>query len=461
MLYRSIVLFLYLLPYVTLGQNLILNGGFEDYYKLPEKDGCFNDYIKDWSNLNGKKGYPNATPDFLHKKGTNNGKSSSYYYGEVDPYAGDGMMGVIVMPDRPFYEYVSSHVSIQKGKRYEFSMYINNGVPKYCAGKGKGFGVYFSKDLPNQEEAELVQVQPQWMVTEPFYLKQWENIKFRFTAPEDFEHLTIGYFLPASEIQMSSEGKVNNNCIYFFVDEISLTEIQEKETGLVNVYLPKEIEKIKSTLGEVHRDYKLNVSILVKDKTTGKTLEDENVSVINLDNHQEIMFVSSRDEHDSKLYSATLDPKFRYGIFAKKDGYIDESETIEPMVLTEDKKITKAIELSPIKKGEKIVLKNIYFDSGKSELLPASFIELDKLSEFLLKNQAIQVEISGHTDSDGADAMNMDLSQRRAQSVVQYLQKTIPANRMKAKGYGKTIPIAPNTTPEGKQLNRRVEFKIL
>ena len=107
-------------------------------------------------------------------------------------------------------------------------------------------------------------------------------------------------------------------------------------------------------------------------------------------------------------------------------------------------------------------INNIFFDFNKSELKPESFLELDRLFKFLNDNPEIKVEISGHTDNVGSDEYNLKLSEARANSVKDYLvSKGINSNRINAMGYGKSKPVATNDTDEGRQLNRRVEFKIL
>lgn len=107
-------------------------------------------------------------------------------------------------------------------------------------------------------------------------------------------------------------------------------------------------------------------------------------------------------------------------------------------------------------------LDNVFFDTGKSSLRPESFKELNELAEFLLHKKNIEIEIAGHTDDVGDDAANLKLSQDRADAVKAYLvKKGVKAERVVAKGYGETKPIAPNTTPEGKQKNRRTEVHLL
>jgi outer membrane protein OmpA-like peptidoglycan-associated protein len=126
------------------------------------------------------------------------------------------------------------------------------------------------------------------------------------------------------------------------------------------------------------------------------------------------------------------------------------------------KEILKNFKLNKIKAGAKMVLKNIYFETGKAKLTPESFPELDKVIAFLQENNDLKIEISGHTDNVGGAAYNIKLSGDRAKAVVDYMvSKGIPIEQMVSKGYGPNQPIAPNTTAKGKQMNRRVEFKIL
>ena len=111
--------------------------------------------------------------------------------------------------------------------------------------------------------------------------------------------------------------------------------------------------------------------------------------------------------------------------------------------------------------GKTITLKNIFFNSNKSEVLPASFEELNKLAEYLLKSSNTFIEISGHTDNTGNEEDNKKLSEARAKSVADYLIiKGIDKTRIRYIGYGGLKPIATDDTEDGKQRNRRVEFVI-
>lgn len=112
--------------------------------------------------------------------------------------------------------------------------------------------------------------------------------------------------------------------------------------------------------------------------------------------------------------------------------------------------------------AQTIVLKGVTFLAGSAELTPEAKTVLDDAYDALAGQTNLKVEVGGHTDSSGADAVNLALSQRRAESVRQYLiGKGIAGDRLVAKGYGEAQPVADNKTAQGRSTNRRVELKIL
>lgn len=108
----------------------------------------------------------------------------------------------------------------------------------------------------------------------------------------------------------------------------------------------------------------------------------------------------------------------------------------------------------------KLISYGIYFDSGKDIIKPESYASVKEIANVLKENPDLKIEITGHTDSDGNDASNLDLSIRRANSVKEYLvnQFQVEASRIQTDGKGETMPIEDNTTPQAKAKNRRVEF---
>ncbi len=121
-----------------------------------------------------------------------------------------------------------------------------------------------------------------------------------------------------------------------------------------------------------------------------------------------------------------------------------------------------AKEVAPLRKGQVIRLKKILFDTDKSELLPQSYKDLLDLITLLNEHPTMRLEVRGHTDNQGTVEHNRVLSESRAKAVVDYLiSHGIAADRLEWHGYGKTLPIDSNDTPEGRQNNRRVEYQIL
>lgn len=112
--------------------------------------------------------------------------------------------------------------------------------------------------------------------------------------------------------------------------------------------------------------------------------------------------------------------------------------------------------------GEVITLRNVYFDTDRDELQPRSFRELNKLVDLMQRFADVRVRIVGHTDNEGTPAYNEDLSQRRAATVVRYLEEHgIDPYRLENEGRGQVEPVATNDTAEGRQLNRRVVAEVL
>ena len=146
---------------------------------------------------------------------------------------------------------------------------------------------------------------------------------------------------------------------------------------------------------------------------------------------------------------------------ATAEGYLNATDSIE--IVGEDiEEFNKDLYMIPIEVGSTVRLNHIYFDFDKTTLKSESFVELDKVVEFLNNNPTVEIEIAGHTDSKGSDDYNLNLSQGRAEAVVNYLiEQKIDSYRLSAKGYGETVPVDTNDTEEGRAENRRVEFTIL
>jgi outer membrane protein OmpA-like peptidoglycan-associated protein len=152
-----------------------------------------------------------------------------------------------------------------------------------------------------------------------------------------------------------------------------------------------------------------------------------------------------------------------YGLNVTASGYMIYSENFDfAEGYTSAEPYRKTIALNRVRKGEIMRMYNVFYDTDSWELLESSMPELNQLLEFLEVNHTVVVEIGGHTDSDGSDEHNQGLSEKRAESVKQFLVKRgIDSSRIFSHGYGETTPVADNITAAGKRLNRRTEITIL
>ena len=200
---------------------------------------------------------------------------------------------------------------------------------------------------------------------------------------------------------------------------------------------------LKGTVSDDATKQPLDAAIDLIDNATGQTI------------------ATFRSNAISGRYLVSLPSGTNYGIVVRQDGYLFHSENFDLPAGAAFAEVTKDIPLKRLEVGTVIVLRNIFFDSGKATLRPESTAELERLQKLLTETSALKLEMAGHTDDVGEAPKNQDLSQRRAQAVVAYLtQHGIAPARLSAAGYGETQPVAPNTSKLGRQLNRRTEFKV-
>lgn len=184
------------------------------------------------------------------------------------------------------------------------------------------------------------------------------------------------------------------------------------------------------------------------------------IRLIDVQSGDTVRQVFSDPRNGRFLMSLPLDRA--YAAFVEAKGYLFASRNFVLKDAGEDIYFDLTIDLSPIREGVKVELKNIFFASGSYELEPTSDPELRTLYRYLNENPELRIEIQGHTDDVGSEEDNLALSQNRAEAVRQYLiEQGIDPSRVQARGYGETEPIADNETEEGRARNRRTEFEVL
>jgi outer membrane protein OmpA-like peptidoglycan-associated protein len=175
----------------------------------------------------------------------------------------------------------------------------------------------------------------------------------------------------------------------------------------------------------------------------------------------------SQSEPGKGEFEVKLPAGYLYSIRAEAKNFISESQNIDLRGIKEDSRKQvdfrlKPIQVVPLEANALFRFNSIYFDFGKAVLKPESFPELERVVQMLKENATMTIEVAGHTDNIGSLATNQRLSERRADAVMKFLvSKGISAERITTIGYGETRPIVSNDDEvEGREINRRVEFKI-
>lgn len=214
---------------------------------------------------------------------------------------------------------------------------------------------------------------------------------------------------------------------------------------------------------EIPKEMRPQPSIVVEGiVTNAKTKSPVDAYVMVEDIKTGELIATNKSNSVTGKYLVVLPAGTTYSVSANKENFFFYSQRFDVPMTSSFKEIKKDIPLKPIEKGTKVVINNIFFETGKAALSNESRLELQKVIDLMRQNPSMKIEVGGYTDNVGDDASNTKLSQDRAKSVCDYLVKGgIAPARLQAKGYGKTNPVADNGTEDGRQANRRTEFVIL
>lgn len=202
-------------------------------------------------------------------------------------------------------------------------------------------------------------------------------------------------------------------------------------------------------------------------------VEDAEIKVYRLLEDTEELISTKKSSKEGAFGPIALDEEAEYMLLIEKTNYLTKREsfsmygrTIPTSLLTKsltDTTFLINIDLERLFIGKTFRLENIYYDLDKADIRTDAAIELDKLVRVLQDNPSLKIELGSHTDSRGSDIYNIRLSQRRAESVINYLMtKGIDPLRLQARGYGETELLIENARTEAEhQVNRRTEFKVL
>ncbi len=297
------------------------------------------------------------------------------------------------------------------------------------------------------------------------YLSKWEkpsNVGYPINSSYDDRYYVLNPANPAYGLLASNrKGGVRNEntCC----DDLYRFKYKDfVRLGLAGqayfVFGPDSLQSLENILSDKEDSTKKGWNLL-----TGAVID-----LFLKDDEGNYMLIKSDTSGSEGKYFFSIKNNREYLIKASKEGYFAKQKQVSTLGRYLSDTLIRNLRLSVIPK-KPIVVRNIYYPFDEYYLTDSARTIIDStILRIMTENPEIIAEISSHTDSKGTDDYNNELSQKRAESVVNYLiSKDISPDRLKAKGYGETIPIAPNKNPdgsdnpEGRQKNRRTEFRVI
>ena len=433
-------------------QNLVKNHSFENAWSCPED---YNGYavkfpFPDWINPN------NGTPDLMHSCSAMRAGVPENFAGYMYPYDGGAYAGIILR------EMFDDSLRVYKGVSREYLQtklteplkknvlycvkfyYVNAKKSMYSV---DALGITLTVEQIKAKNADRILQRPQ-ITNRPGHIMDdmdnWTEFCGYYRARGGEQYLTIGNFWDNSTTQYINKHTEYSDSAFFYayylIDDVSVFEIEsEFECGCLN-------DLAWSS------DWKSDTFDPATGYNTKKISDNDLASNGNSDSN------GNNGQGNGNSSSTDGANGNGQGDNGGSNAQADPNETDATGLKTQ---ITKAaFDVAEI--GDRFRLNQLYFEFNSSELLTISYIQLDSLYNILVEKPSLRIEIRGHTDNIGSESYNKKLSVDRAASVYNYLlDKGIPKTRMKYRGFGPNVPVADNSTDEGRELNRRVEIFIV
>jgi outer membrane protein OmpA-like peptidoglycan-associated protein len=456
-LFALILFFQIILPKQVLSQseNLVINYSFEDFENCPTDytpENKSHKLIEGWT-------YPTiATPDYFNRcSAPKRAGVPSNFAGISEPKSGNAYIGAILSgTDDGYREYIQGTLKtpLESGKKYCISYSYK--LASYSKFAVDQLSLFFSESEIRNELRVNLPYNPQINNEAGLFLDnvdEWLDVCTVYQAFGNEKYFIIGNFRSYDNTNYVATDKNMKNLMdkmyaYYYFDDIIIRPL-ENCTDCKCVHHDFEAEIIDSNYTGGF------------DPLSGKILSKKN------DGYIKVGIIGGtppyRVEWSNGMNGQVL-KDLPAGVYKyrAKDAFncqaTGEVKFIEPKEIVDE-----FVEgLQSIEEGESIILKNIFFEFNKAVLLPQSYIELDKVADFIIKNDIHLIEIGGHTDNEGSDKYNQKLSDERAKSVVNYLiNKSVLSSRVRSLGYGELKPIDTNFTEIGRAQNRRVEFTLI
>ncbi|MCK5535809.1 MAG: OmpA family protein [Bacteroidales bacterium] len=443
MFLKNGILFLFFILFTSFlfsqEHNLVPNNGFEVYSICP------NDYTH-WNStyrrLTDNWIYPTkGTPDYFNTCSHGIAGVPRNFAGTSNAYNGNAYVGVVSRGSRKNYrEYIAAELldSLEVGVKYcvKFKFKLSS-YSRYAI---EDFGVFLSKKIVRTQSDGVLGIEPHIKNPEDNWFDNkidWGEFCGTYIAEGGETQIIIGNF--------ASDDSTD-------VVETDISDVHPKRVKDYAYYYIDDVE-VKAIID-------CYVCTCSMDNVVDAAIEPSNVT----------FFGGNDGVADLTVYYGTEPHTFLWSngeTTEDIDGLTEGYYFVEVADANQCKYSFDIVIEQPdsvfanIEEGVAKTLKNVFFKFDKDELLESSYKQLNDLVNFMKYNSSIEIRILGHTDEKGKGIYNQSLSVRRAKTVVDYLQhEGIAPERLLYMGYGESRPVADNTTDEGRQLNRRVEFEV-
>ncbi len=486
--------------------NLVSNPSFENYDDCPQN---YTDWTDSHNLLPGWSYASLGTPDFFHTcaKGTNVGVPGNFM-GDCKPHTGKGYAGIFIFGESGYSEYLQSHLTepLEAGKMYCVNFWYRVAMQgKFAVDR---VDLFFAPRKVYINKESFLKLRPQVENPSGKMMKSkdsWALYSGIYRAKGGERFMLIGNFAGRRHTRKmlvtDKHGYAGKgNFSYYYVDDVSVREIEfcnecegipeglavevatsyssptdySATDGTIELKVKGGQPPYKVRWKDGHEGFKLenlpfghyeysvrdHYNCVVAETVTFFTAVADTTFSGGNTGRIELKIAGGKGPYKIKwsngatenVLSNLSEGEYKYTVTDAR------GETIENTVVFSE----FSNKLKNINEGDAIVLDNIFFQTASIELLPSSYVALDKIVDFFNESGVRLVEVSGHTDSTGSKGMNMKISEGRAKTVVDYLvENGVDKERITYVGKGPAKPVASNASEVGRQKNRRVEFKVV
>ncbi len=485
-------------------QNLVPNPGFEEYITCPKETGKRQTNLISWTQ-------PTAgAMDYFNRCSSTSGVPLNSF-GKQEPKNGDACIGLTLFHEKHrSYAQTELKQPLIAGNTYnvEFSVSLSE-KSKFAIGN---IGAYFSAaKLESKSDGvlecfETIEEQggkqviaglckPQLRNPSSSFISdtdEWVTISGSFKARGGEKYIIIGNFYTSDGTKAMEVGGKNPNA-YYYIDDVALyqsgtkpepfpsagfipTEGITRSGQVVDTRVKKETLKKENSLPVT----KQTATVETKPEPVKPALAETKPTPAPTQPTKAQVAAEKKAAEEKQKQAAEMEAEIEKQLAEKEKAQTEQTveeklasldkespeEQVERMLA--EKETVKQPEIKPQiqqqsqTKSKPTILRQLFFEKNSATILPESEDELIMLQDLMLSNPAMRIEIAGHTDESGDEEMNKILSMARAQAVSNFMQLLeIDASRMTCKGFGSTRPLFNNDTEQGREKNRRVEFRVI